>query len=335
MSDQSRYLDVIKTLQADGRDVAIVLRNLGTSGELEPFESRLAQILAARVENPEVFEKVAPYLVPDEKDPMKKLIPTTHLATARPSSSWDLKPISLDLMSPRVRQLVEKYSKAFNEIEVAARKMEKSSLSAREGNVEVYQQLKQDFGKQILAIKNNYNISYADINTLVSAAGPRDRTLPPLDAKFLLAWEEAMLRPLPWEMRRLFAEIVIKFEDPSSVSSLGELLRQAVDADQQDIILLILDALMKPAPTKMRCLELSKTVDTAKGAKKSMTQHFIGGRIERLKPWQDFLKQLEAEPDWKPHIDRLRVAAKAYKEANEKAVNEIEKLKSEPPPPEK
>ena len=59
---------------------------------------------------------------------------------------------------------------------------------------------------------------------------------PRLNSSFLAAWEEGMIRPVPWPTKALFASVVAQIGDQASMPSLAEVYRQSFvfDDDKED-----------------------------------------------------------------------------------------------------
>ncbi len=316
LSDKSQYLELIEPVLNRGRAFLPMLQELAASRIMDRFESRLIEILIRRIEHPEQFEKVAPYFTPDPRDPMSKLLTDPHLWEILSYQAVELKPIQLELMHESVRKVAAENSNAYQEVKKAVFEMlEEARRNPRAGH-EMYKRLFDNFGCRLLEIEKEYKLCYSELCTLRQATGLREGSLPPMDDQYLMAWEEAMIRPVSWEMKHHFLKVVLHLDNEASLPSLGQVLRLAAfslpqksvrrGAIYENIIYFILESIMNHQPNVQALRELSDSIRLTDGKSKEKLQLKIGSRINARKPWQDFLSQTESDTKCKTYIDLLR-----------------------------
>jgi HEAT repeat protein len=335
-ADRSQYLDVIKPLLKPGPAALPILKELIASEKLDRFEKRLAEILARRIEHPKQFEKLAAYFIPDASNPMADLLPKPNPASSRHRARAILvKRIELELMHSSVRDAAAKNGKAFAEIKKALAEMRDTAQSKPGAGILVHQQLRQNFAKRMIAAKETYRVSSSDLRKLKRAVVPGG-PLPPLDDLYLMAWEEAMVRPVPWQMKRYFARIVLEFNSDASLSSLCQVLRQAFEEGGKETAsrsmrspcrsfgFSVLRSLVDRQPNELLVRQLCAAVRLTDGKGQEVLQRILGGSINARKPWRDFLLKLELNEDFKADVEYLREGGKLYRQAEDAARAKIE-----------
>jgi hypothetical protein len=209
------YLETIKPLLKEGNKALPVLLELTKSPDLSRFERRLGLILAERIRHPEKFDKVAPYLTPSASEDPWARFDADHVARWQPA----MKPLSLDVIHPDDREGWKphwvKYETVLDKYDKLLAKL--TFPSSKEG-VKLFNGRKEELGDITRAILADKKIVYGDKHFLQ----------PRLDPSYLLAWEEGMVRPVPWYARQFIIRYIHQLGSPASMPSLGEVYRQAV-----------------------------------------------------------------------------------------------------------
>ena len=216
-------------------------------------------------------------------------------------------------MHPIVRSAVAKYPKAYALGKEACNEVLEQVKTA---NRNVYidpDRLTRELDDNLDRIRRDARTSDRDtlgLSYVISACG--GYTAPPkLDPDFLIAWEEGMVRPIPWVIKSSLVTILIEFDNPSSIPSLGELLRQAVgilkvEPENYDPVEFAcqdaLRALFK-FTNKEAARELSEIVRITPIEKRRVLLR-IGGNLDQP-AWQKVLNELEGDPSMREHRERL------------------------------
>jgi hypothetical protein len=322
-ADQSQYLGAINAVLKRGRAAVPVLRRLASSKDVDPFEARLTMILVRRIEHPEQFEKVARYLIPDSEDPLRRLIPkgtrSVVAASRGPKGVPELRTIDLELMHPDVRRTVKKYPRIHQQFTAAVQQLLTDAVQKAQGDFQARRALETVLQNRVARIMKKNDIPRRAARVLMGTTGLLTLDRPKLDPEYLLAWEEIMVRPAAWEMRRKYVKIVMSFSELASTPSLGHIVREAVEHNRMDMLYAVLDPLMQREPNEAVLRELSGAIRHADGKSKALLQRNIGGRVSALKPWETFLSGLELKVEFKADVDCLRGAVKVYQQARDAA----------------
>ncbi|MGQ9652050.1 MAG: hypothetical protein ACUVXJ_18265 [Phycisphaerae bacterium] len=132
------------------------LKTISNSEEHTKLEKRIAQILCRRIEHPEEFEKVEPFLTPVES-PTARLC--TPLASGRPRRSIGRKPIDdPDLFAPELRAAIEKNRKLYDELRAAALQMWEKIGALPNGDEASLVKLYDDFDRHVEELKRQYGV---------------------------------------------------------------------------------------------------------------------------------------------------------------------------------
>ena len=305
------YLAAVKPLLASGGKALPALRSLAKSGKVGRFEARVAQILAARIEHPERFEKVALYYEP-ARSPWDRYVRVMH--DVRRKAPVRLKELSPELMDPKDREAWVRYKAGpgYKKIKGILDKYDELLALIRAGDVVAGRKLFHERAKELNRLRKEVT-TWAQ---LYRKSRP--------DPAYLLAWEEAMIRPGLWEMKTEFARVVGAIGSPSSVPSLGEVLRTAVRSGVGktkhfvDIRGYALDRLAA-RPSRETLVELSDTLQLARDrGKRVLLQLMIGGRLSRSPKWRALLTKLAGEPASKLGVERVRDAIRKYEQVRKR-----------------
>ena len=320
-ADSDVYLSLIKPLISRGNAASSELRALKLSGNLSPFETRVVEMLIARIEHPERFEKVSPYLIP-QINPWPELIMALSRYPEDSPGTADFRVLDLDLMHPKVREAVAKYPKvftlakeAYNELLADATTSRKArDYGAMERNVIVLKE-------KLTKARQEGNFLYSedpDYYVVIIAAEAVLNKNPDLDPDYLLAWEEGMLRPIPWVLKCSFVTLLADLNNPATAPSFGVVLRQALEALNNDtkkeysefISMEAMRALIR-FPSKEAAIELSETIRLMPLERKKFIFR-IGLQLSESEAWQKFLN-LTPDPSMQEHRERLLHAIDDYR----------------------
>lgn len=302
-------------------------------GMTESARARIAEIAAARSTQPELFSVVAPYWMSDDDDPFYKLTPKS-ITWYGGKGRYDkrLRPLELKLLHADYHIAVTRYPEVFTEINTAVARARERALVALGQRTEgtrntTVKEIQSDLKEELLETSRKHAVPRTTFNMLVEATGYRFAGLPRLDARYLLAWEEALLTA-DWPMKTWFVRIVGGIGDPRSLPVLGETLRQgllrATPRDRfeksviDSIVFTILHDTFLKNPSEAAIVELSDTVRLAKDEKEESVKQRIGIRLGRSEEWLDLLDKHEKDPVMAEHVARLREAIRIYGNTEEK-----------------
>jgi hypothetical protein len=299
--------------------------------ELERVRQRIEQFGNARKESPEIFDAVEPYRKPVE------FRSNTRDCRLRQI----MRPLGLEVLHPDYAAAVKKHSEAYEKIVEICRRWEHDTWLSREE--------KQRDRDEILALADEYQIPPEDFRLLLGTRGHRAPLdighVQRLDPKYELAWEEALIRPGSWRLRRQLMSIVSRFEDPACAPIFGEVLRFAprdettvramskasggsAREQYQDEYIAILSSPARAVeylhawPCREALVELSDTIRLTEGDQKERARIIIGGCFVDQpiydKPpkgaWDKLLTELENDKDYAEHVKVIRDAIEVYKQ---------------------
>jgi hypothetical protein len=317
------YLETIAPLLRAGKPALPALRRVARSEKYPPLETRLAEILIARIEYPERFEKIAPYLVPTAtSSPWDRYVPAVRSGASR----WlpPLKPLTADLVHPDDRA----HWKACWDKFQALRESNEGRL-AKVSSPEEGRALYEKMSGEAMRLHQETMKKLRDSKVALPIPG---QLWPRLDPAYQLAWEEGMLRPVPWASRRQLVFYAHLLGDPKVVATLGEVYRQATvqqfDPQSQDptgasagrsTVLDDMGLLLQPRENlSIFAHALQKVkVDAALNAIRSD----VGRWVENQPKYADALEALKKDP-----------ACMAEYSLLEKAIAQFDKQRKEKPP---
>jgi len=357
------YFKTIEPVVSAGKKAEVLLIKLIQSKELDSFETRIARILLMRIKEPELFQKVEPYLKPFADNPLVEIQKGITFSVAPPRHWYiDTKPFRLELLHPDLRRKAEKHARVYKEIEDTGKKLwddiqsnmpTKVSDRARDeeyprANSKQLMILK-SYRIRIRQIKRNHpevgddfkalasisfykqnlrellpdNFSFFYPNKSLSEEIEEKKTRAHLfDPKYLLAWEEAMVRPFPDPIRLESFKIVSDIDDPGSAPSVGELFRQVTnnihkrERKRPSSWTVGFKALRTLAqwPSQETAIEVSELLKSTKDTLKQKTGNRFGYYLEGSNEWKEVLSSLENVPEMKEHLTRLKSTLKSYAE---------------------
>jgi hypothetical protein len=293
--EEGDYLRVIEPLLAAGKKSLPALRKVAVADSLDRFEARVAQILVTRVENPRIFQAIRPYYTPKTQAKPRKeegLIRSYGLMGPGPS----LKPLTPELIDiadrTKWRQLV-KISKDISE--------KYKGLIAKNP---------QDRRALLLSKTVEYTKAIAELK-LSAFSGGSWKPLP--DRAYLLAWEEAMIRPLRWRMRADIAEIVCRINNPASIPTLAQVLTDRfLNQDKTGLDRLThgrVCNMLVSYPRNETLVSLASVLGTMKTDDQRRSLRALLGRAVRDKPrWRALLKTASGVAELRPHAEELQRA---------------------------
>lgn len=290
------------------------LKRISDSEEHTRPERRIAQILCRRIEHPEEFEKVEPFLTPVESPTARLSAP---LADGRPDERIGGKPIEdPDLFHPELRYTIEKNRELYDELRAAALQMWEKISDLPDGDETGLRRLYEDFDQHAEQLKRQYRVQPGQAHGLELACGGPIHS-PRLDPKYLLAWEEALCRASSPEMkasllyvvrsfsRNDFDRTTRSFRGSDSVPVVAACLLAASKAGDRRILVASLTFLLMVEPTETAVDAISTALDELQGWIRSSAEREVQLAVSRSPRWQTFLRRMKADPKWSAKADRL------------------------------
>lgn len=278
------------------------LRAIASSETHTKLERRVAQVLCRRIEHPEEFQKVEPFLTPVE-NPTGRIYGPLASGKRRPSIA--LKPIDdPELLAPQVRAAIERNGKLYEDLRTEALRIRQRINSLPDGDMPSLNQIYADLDTRIAELKRQYHVEPGQTLELVFACGdPRQR--PPMDPKYLPAWEEAVTRASSPEMKANLLQVVRSFRSRDSVPVVAACLSTASKSGDEGILWASLAFLLEVEPTETAVDEISTALDELQGWMRSSAEQQVRSAVSRSPRWQTFLQQMKADPKWSAKADRL------------------------------
>lgn len=317
------YLETIAPLLKAGKAALPALRRVAHSEKSSPLESRLAEIVSARIEHPERFEKIAPYLVPTAaSSPWDRFAPIGRGAVSR----WlpPLKPLTADLVHPDDRAHWKPYWERLQALTDSHEARLAKAANPDEGRV-VYEKM----SGEALRLYREMLTKLRSSNVPLPISG---QLWPRLDPAYELAWEEGMLRPVPWASRRQLVFYARLLGDPKIAATLGEVYRQATveqfDPKSQDPTgasagrSAVLDAMGSLLQPRDNLLIFARALQKVKDeAVLNVIRGDVARWVENQPKHAEALEALKKDP-----------ACRAESSLLEKAIAQVDKQRKEKPP---
>ena len=284
----------------------------------EAVKLRLYRILEARFRYPETFERIAAYLEPREENPMNRLLSKPR--GDREYQITALKQFDLRELHSRYQTAVTLYPSAFQEILREVENLNQQAEVEKAGDIEAWRRLKTSFEETMAVIMNRDRIPRNIFKLLVEASGYPVANSPICNPEDLLAWEEALLRPIAWEMKLHILRIILAIDDPDSLPVLGEVLRQtqnhqSVTVDPKIVDYLAYDSLDRISmwPGEIATLELAHCLRNKDDKSSVNLRLAIGGRLALSQEWQDFFVLGHTQDELSKEFRLLEEAQQAYR----------------------
>jgi hypothetical protein len=296
-SENGKYLDTIKPVLERGKKALPTLEKLATDADMPLLERRLAQIVAARIEHPERFEKIAPYFQPVQGMGID--------AGRRISPPWGFRNLGPDVIHPDVREEYQRF-----EAEIA---------KVKSDYLQRYKQIKDRVDKEEpKALEELAEMMRKKNEELAKLSDQQmKKTKMRMDPAYELAWEEGLLRPVFRTMKNHFASYVRQIGDLGSAPVLAEFLRRVLLVDRPipystfspnpDSIREALDSL----PADAELLALADVLRQTSNREQHSKLRDVFGPIG-ISREKEVIK-LEADPKTKKDIEPLRQAVNDYR----------------------
>ena len=308
---QDVYLRTIQPVIEMGPSALPVLQELAKSPELSRFQRRIAEILAARVEHPEPFRKVDKMLHNPFRIRPPSVVPHTHAGF--PSIPYSTDYGSEDMVHPDARKIVIRYGKALAEIRSLHQKYSVVKDLKPDSNRPLTSEEMRQYSNETAAIRAKYKIPWED---WVKFTGPKA-----VAPEYLLAWEEAAIRPLPRSWKMQFIMGLTETADEASVPILGELCRQMTTfsmpfSERRTVARRIARAFGR-MPCKATLLEMSEILQVEQKLERKYWREFtsiVGIVLAESEKWNELLTKLASEKEMAEHVRRVRALMEPYVE---------------------
>ena len=271
----------------------------------ERVHARALEIATARRQNPALFETIAPYYEPRD-NPIARL--RNNMSRSRRRPPWTMQALPLDVFHSDHRVAAEQNPEAVNALANAILARRDAAAKALVDGVPDVLTLQDQYHEEMKKIREAHGLSPEEFTTLgVAASGGWDERVR-LNPEYRVAWEEALLRDIPWGAKLRFLRMVVSFDHEESIPLFGQVLRDSMDAEinrrnRRAVTKCINHAFL--ALTERVCgeclAELIETVRSTTGPKHDEIRFGIGaafakavGRAE-LRPNDDKILRLKFE----------------------------------------
>lgn len=300
------YLQAIRPVTEMGKAALPVLREMAGDEKLTPYERRVAELLASRIQNPQPFAEMDRRLHnpipvrPGVHPPERFGRPYIHYIPEFPS---------VHMLHPKHQKIIKRYPQAWKQMQAAYRHtITAKPDSKRRITTEDCARLDKIRAK----IQSEHSIPNKDFPLLMYIKG--------VSPKYLLAWEEAAIRPLPrkWKMR--FIMDLTETADIASAPVLGELCRQALGfvsmsfKERRSVVEQIARA-FGTMPSRATLLEVSEILQVEQKLDRNSLRDFgpsVGISLAKSEKWNVLLAKLASEKEMAGHVQRVRAVMEPY-----------------------
>jgi len=231
------------------------------------------------------------------------------------------------------RTAVKRHSDAYSQLTQLASQIAATAREDEDGSLTPEECVKLDdaFDDGVAAIRKKLKLSTDDIKLLVSSL-PQNLYVSlrycaerRLNLSHRLAWEEAMVRPLPWPLKLRIFHLVQGYGNPKSAIPLAELARQATFLGEgaAEAAYEVIDALLKHSDAESaRALVYALALDQKQMHKN--LRIYAGKTLVIHAGWQRCLEQIRKDPSRADDVKIMENAIQSYRTAIQKSGNSHE-----------
>ncbi|MGQ9652052.1 MAG: hypothetical protein ACUVXJ_18275 [Phycisphaerae bacterium] len=282
------------------RSMLADLQAISKSDAYPKLERRLAAILCRRIEHPEEFAKIQPYLTPVRNE-------YERLGPPRASMRWRV-PIRLrpiddpDLLAPRLRVIVEQNRKLYDELLSAFLQMQEELKRLPDGDAESLKRIERRFHEQVRTIGKQYQAKDSDVAALAGAIAYPSADY---DPKYAPAWEEALCRSRSPDLKWQLMEVVAALRVPDSAPIVASQLRLGLQTGDRKLSGSSLCFFFFSDPTETLVDELHDCLQELPAPERAKAEQEMRNYVSGTPRWQRFLSNLKSDPKWASKVAPL------------------------------
>ena len=299
-----KYLKAIQPVVVAGVTALPALRRLMVSAEADALQKRVARILIERIEHPEYFAALASYTIPLSAGKWAQFVPIKR-AVSEPGlgefAEYREKILEIDLIHPEARAAWQGYNE-----KVGIVRLKYERMPASQANWDAYQE---ELGLVQVQAADEFREAFTD----------RSMFKPRMNPQYFVAWEEVMLRPLPWVFKYKAAQYIMQREDFAVTPSLVEVVVQASKQEyshRYPAARIVAEVLrwLTDRPVQETLIGLSTALQSVEANELGSMPWRIGNYLSNKPGWKQLLAQADQNAVVKPYLLPLQEAIAIYAE---------------------